>query len=294
MASYSYKNSVSNGAFFNIAARLGKYTGNQTYFDWAEKVYDWSNEIGLIDQKSFVVYDGTSVTNNCSDHNQNPWSYNSGLYIYGAAAMYNVTGAEKWKTGITNLLNGFGNTFVRDGVVTEVGCQDTNTCNNDEKSFKSYMMIWLNDIAKVANFTAPTVLPWLTASGTAAAKSCSGSTDGVTCGLSWNEGKWDGSKGIGEQMCALQAFNALMGPFKAGPIQSFKDGGLSVSDPNAGSNANDNTDPSNAARRPITGGDQAGAGIITFLLIVTTIGGSLWMVFDDPVRWVQGFRSLGK
>lgn len=30
---YHYKNSISNGGFFNIAARLGAFTNNQTYFE---------------------------------------------------------------------------------------------------------------------------------------------------------------------------------------------------------------------------------------------------------------------
>ena len=38
---YNYKNTVSNGCFFNLAARLAVYTGNQSYADWAEKTWDW-------------------------------------------------------------------------------------------------------------------------------------------------------------------------------------------------------------------------------------------------------------
>lgn len=32
---YDYKNSISNGAFFQLSARLARFTGNQTYLDWA-------------------------------------------------------------------------------------------------------------------------------------------------------------------------------------------------------------------------------------------------------------------
>lgn len=38
---YDYKNTPSNGGLFNLASRLGAYTGNQTYFDWADKLWDW-------------------------------------------------------------------------------------------------------------------------------------------------------------------------------------------------------------------------------------------------------------
>ena len=44
---YDYKNTISNGCLFNIAARLAVYTGNQTYADWANKVYDWISHTNL-------------------------------------------------------------------------------------------------------------------------------------------------------------------------------------------------------------------------------------------------------
>lgn len=37
---FDYKNSISNGCFFNIAARLARYTGNTTYGDWAAKIFE--------------------------------------------------------------------------------------------------------------------------------------------------------------------------------------------------------------------------------------------------------------
>lgn len=40
---YNYKNPAANGGFFQLAARLARYTGNQSYITWAEKV---SREIG--------------------------------------------------------------------------------------------------------------------------------------------------------------------------------------------------------------------------------------------------------
>ena len=45
---FDYKNTISNGAFFNIAARLAKYTGNATYVEWAERAWDWQYSVGLI------------------------------------------------------------------------------------------------------------------------------------------------------------------------------------------------------------------------------------------------------
>jgi hypothetical protein len=85
---YNYKNSISNGCFINIGARLGAYTGNQTYFDWVEKTWDWMSEINLI-SPSYQVFDGTDVLLNCSQLDHVQWSYNSGVLLLAAATMWN-------------------------------------------------------------------------------------------------------------------------------------------------------------------------------------------------------------
>lgn len=84
---YDYKNTISNGVFFNIAARLAKYTGNQTYADWADKVWDWTNDVGFI--QGYHFFDGAHTTLNCNDTNRVQWTYNAGVYMLGAANMYN-------------------------------------------------------------------------------------------------------------------------------------------------------------------------------------------------------------
>lgn len=85
---YDYKNSISNGCFFNLAARLARYTGNATYAEWAVKTYDWVTAVGLMSDK-FEVFDGTDDTINCTRLNHYQWTYNAGVYLLGAATMYN-------------------------------------------------------------------------------------------------------------------------------------------------------------------------------------------------------------
>lgn len=87
-AGYDYKNSISNGAFFNIASRLGAYTQNTTYFDWAVKAWDWQTAIGLI-SPSYQVYDGSDDTINCTQINHIQWTYNAGILLHGSAVMWN-------------------------------------------------------------------------------------------------------------------------------------------------------------------------------------------------------------
>lgn len=85
---YNYKNTISNGCFFNIAARLAVYTGNSTYSDWADKMWDWISAIGLRDEQ-YNFFDGSDDTLNCTKQDHIQWTYNVGTFLVGAANMYN-------------------------------------------------------------------------------------------------------------------------------------------------------------------------------------------------------------
>ena len=93
---YNYKNSISNGALFQLAARLARYTGNQTYADWAEKSYDWIEGTPLI-TNDFLIYDGAQIDNNCTIANELQWTYNIGTYLMGAANMFNMVSGPALK-----------------------------------------------------------------------------------------------------------------------------------------------------------------------------------------------------
>jgi mannan endo-1,6-alpha-mannosidase len=90
---YDYKDARSNANFFLLAARLGRFTGNQTYNQWAEASYLWAKEIGLITD-DFAVFDGAGVTSNCSEINKIQWTYTLAVYTEGSAVLYNAVSAE--------------------------------------------------------------------------------------------------------------------------------------------------------------------------------------------------------
>lgn len=89
LTGYDYKNSIANGVFFNIAARLAKYTDNTTYSEHAEKTWDWATGVGFIDA-NYNIYDGAHIETNCTDINKVQFSYNSAVWLLGAANMYNI------------------------------------------------------------------------------------------------------------------------------------------------------------------------------------------------------------
>lgn len=80
---------IANGCFFNIGARLARYTDNSTYADWAEKTWDWLWDVGYINHENWYVYDGAHVEEDCKDINKITFSYNAAILAQGVAFMYN-------------------------------------------------------------------------------------------------------------------------------------------------------------------------------------------------------------
>lgn len=280
---YDYKNSVSNGCLFNIAARLARYTGNDSYADWAEKVWDWmvgTNLIGSQSDDYLFVYDGVSVDDNCSKVVKLQWSYNQGLFLLGAAFLYNYTEDSVWLDRTLKLLNGAVVFFNSSNeIMYEAACQNgkggqgTGSCNQDQRSFKAYFSRFLGLTAIMVPQTSDKIMNWLQKSAVAAAESCSGGTDGHTCGINWFVGKWDGVYGLGEQMCALEVMTALRVHDRPPPYTAHN-GGSSKGNPSGGyGNEGINVKPLS-----IGTGDKAGAGIITAVIGVSIVGATAWLL----------------
>ncbi|KAL2145560.1 hypothetical protein VTI28DRAFT_6798 [Corynascus sepedonium] len=269
---YDYKNSIANGCFFNLGARLARYTGNKTYADWAEKTWDWVRGVGFMDD-DYNIYDGGHVQKNCTDINRAQFSYNNGVFLLGAAYMYNYTkGSDKWKDRLERLTDATVKTFFPDGVAYELACEKHMTCTADMLSFKGYLHRWMATATQVAPFLADKVLPVLKKSTEAAVSTCTGEANGRTCGFKWETRAYDGSKGAGQQMNVLAAVSALLIDQVPPPVSSDS-GGTSKGDPMAGSNSRHaKNEP-----RPITAGDKAGASILTILLIAAGVGTFGWM-----------------
>jgi mannan endo-1,6-alpha-mannosidase len=210
---YTYKNSASNGFFFQLAARLARYTGNTTYSDWASKGYDWTTTVGLIDE-DYNVYDGADTTTNCSDITKLQWSENAATYIAGAAHLYNITTGStqtQWKTVLDGLLQRTLPLFFPAGVAVEVACETQGTCDTDQKAFKGIMAKWLVDTLQVAPYTLQTIMPMFTTTAQAAAQAC---VSPDSCPFVWtgsllSEGNGTAT-GVGEHLDALSFVQGLL------------------------------------------------------------------------------------
>lgn len=85
---YNYKNTIAAAVFMNIASRLARYTGNDSYAEWAERAWDWMEGVGYITE-DFNVMDGAHVESNCTDINPVQFSANAAILIHGVSVMYN-------------------------------------------------------------------------------------------------------------------------------------------------------------------------------------------------------------
>lgn len=280
---YNYKNSISNGCFFNVASRLARYTGNETYGEWAGKIWDWMESHEFIDDQ-YNIYDGANVDNDCDKHDAAQWTYNSGIFLQGAAMMYNFTdGDAKWQSRIEGLLQRTANIFFEDNVAIEPACESIRACNNDQQTFKGYLIRWLSSTSQVAPFTYDTINPLIRGSAEAAAQQCSGSASypsfrgqpGTACGFSWKQrAQFDGIVGVGEQMNALSALQySLVRQDTPGPVTADT-GGTSVGDVNAGAE----TMGKIPSLPPITMADRLAAGFLTSGVALSVLGGCIFLM----------------
>lgn len=172
------------------------------------------------------------------------------------------------------LLNSTFNTFFPNDIAYEVACEPHLTCTTDMYSFKAFVTRWLAATSMVAPFTRDRIMPKLQASATAAAKQCVGGANGRTCGLSWSSGAYDGTFGVGQQMAAMSALFVNLLPLETvAPPVTNATGGTSEGNPDAGAHSVANPE----ALVPATGGDRAGAGIVTTLVLLGATGMFGWM-----------------
>lgn len=87
---YDILGSDPNGEFFLLAARLARFTGNQTYSEWAETSYNWAETVGIVNKDYRVRY-GLSESKNCSFITEVvDQAFNHATYTEATAIMYNI------------------------------------------------------------------------------------------------------------------------------------------------------------------------------------------------------------
>ncbi|OAA61353.1 Glycoside hydrolase, family 76 [Cordyceps fumosorosea ARSEF 2679] len=240
----NYKNAISNGGFFQLAARLARATNDDKYVQWAQKIWDWSWDKNLIDHELYRVYDGVDIRDQCTKPNPASYTYLSGIYLYGAAVLANHTGKSEWSDRAEKLLDGASWFFYTDGdsknVMYEGACEPVDSCfkgNADMTTFKGYLADLMWKSAVMVPSLHSKVAQWLIPTAKAAAQSCQGGTTNTQCGMKWSTGGFDNQANLGPQMNALGAvqgllINAAPPPMQAGSITRNLDANFPAVDPN--------------------------------------------------------------
>jgi mannan endo-1,6-alpha-mannosidase len=173
---------------------------------------------------------------------------------------------------LIGLTNQTINTFFAGGPMVEIACElDANIqCTTDMLSFKGYVHRWMAQTTQMAPFLHDTIMPALKISAQGMVNSCN--SDG-TCGFRWNRNAYDGVTGAGQEMNAMGALMSLLIDEETvtGPVTNST-GGTSIGNPNAGADP-DSLKPLG----PLTGADRAGAGILTFVVLVGLFTTMVWM-----------------
>ncbi|KAL9616208.1 MAG: hypothetical protein Q9160_008898 [Pyrenula sp. 1 TL-2023] len=223
---YNYKNSVSQGTFFQLAARLATKTGNKTYADWADKSYSWMESSGLIARPSMsntssasptVIYDGTS-TEDCSDINKIQWTLPLGLFLRGVSTLrgssFDTPNVSPWADRSSALTDTAFNTFFGDdNVLFESACGGStgpdmdSRCNLEQRAYRYYLVSALaNLVVQHPDDKTHAFDQVLNATATAVARNCLGNG---TCGMNWRKDAYDGVNSVGEGLAAMGVLNAL-------------------------------------------------------------------------------------
>ena len=194
--------------------------------------------------------------------------------------MYNYTnGAEKWRKALDGFIKNTDMFYPKEknSVMTEV-CEEKEMCNEDQESFKAYLARWLAVTIQMAPYTREKIMPRLQASAKGAAQTCTGPSErgagNFACGMRWWKTGFDGIKGLGQQISALNILTVLLVD-SVPPPYSRETGGKSKGNPDLGKGSED-TVPD--FFEPVSAGDRAGAAILTILVVGFWIGGAWWLL----------------
>lgn len=235
---YDVKLCSSNTRFFDLSARLARYTGNKTYIDWADKTWDWMESINLLNNSTYTIFEGAHVQDDCKKPVKSEISADNAHFALGAAFLYNQTnGDSKWKDRVNGLLEHGTKTFFDDGVAIEPSCEAKHHCGQAALSYKGELVQAYTLITQVAPFANDKIQPILKKTAAAAAKRCSDGEDGKQCGFEWADSTYDKdsfTQGAVQQMNAAIAVDALLVGSSKPPATDEKKG----NDGNSGNGGN--------------------------------------------------------
>jgi predicted alpha-1,6-mannanase (GH76 family) len=133
-------NTITNGLFLILSARLHQRTRDATYLRWAEKTLGW--------MRGNALYDGIAVVD-APGHVGDYWTYNQGVFIGGLTALYQDTGQRAYLDDAVKATEGI---LHRSGLTQSTGIiiEKLGT-NGDASLFKGVFVRYLAQLRDVLN-----------------------------------------------------------------------------------------------------------------------------------------------
>src|SRR5204862_6295244 len=122
-------------------------------------------------------------------------------------------GDPKWQQRVNALVGAAQQKFFEKGVIWEPACETNFNCDKDQFCFKGFLVQYMATTTQLAPYTAGTVFPLLATSASAAARFCNQGTNNTQCTMWWTTNDGPLTIGVGQQMSALNVFNANMMKF---------------------------------------------------------------------------------
>ncbi|RAL01325.1 glycoside hydrolase family 76 protein [Aspergillus ibericus CBS 121593] len=290
----SVKDAVSNGEFFQLASRLAYLTSGDDqsgYASDAEKVWEWSVDSEMVLESNWTInflVINTTASGNCTGYygNRIEYTYPYGLYLSGAAYMYNVTGAATWKTRAEGLLNTTLSMFIEEGVIVERGFNEDPDLgwagdvvwDDDEYALKGLLASCLAVTTRFLPDTIDTIEPILRSTAKAVAKQCSGMSNGTVCGSDWTISSYDYNTNFFSSMSAVNALTANL--MMAQDSVSASSDGASTSGTGVGTEGD-------GSSSGLSGGDIAGI-VVGSVAGVALVAAAAFFVFRKKRKGTVG------
>ena len=152
---------------------------------------------------------------NCSSVDHHQWTYNVGVFLYGAATLANYTNNQQiWvdrTTGLLGATDSFFSPFANaTDILFEATCELQSTCNIDQWSMKAYLARWMAASTVVAPYIKDRVSTLLRASALGASSACTSGAFGNQCGSKWYINGFDNITGLGQQLSAFEVVTGLL------------------------------------------------------------------------------------
>ncbi|HTL88768.1 MAG TPA: glycoside hydrolase family 76 protein [Leptolyngbya sp.] len=143
----NYKNAITNGLLLSVAAKLNlREPNDQRYLEWAQKIWKWYQQSGMINADN-LVNDG--LDSKCRNHGKTTWTYNQGVLMGGLVNLYQATKDPKLLQQAEAIAEASIVKLTRNGILRE-SCEDKNDCGNDGAQFKGILMRNLVDLYQVS------------------------------------------------------------------------------------------------------------------------------------------------